>query len=136
MKRGILWIVVLGILMVGLAAGPDLWAAPGQSPGRQTVPTRTPQPPPTEPPPPPPPPDQPTSPPVDQPTSPPVDQPTPPPPADQPTPNPAAVVKTTSAGGASDPFLPEAGGWSVRFHLGAMMILAGLLVLVVVRQRV
>jgi len=124
MKRGILWIVVLGILMVGLAAGPDLWAAPGQSPGRQTVPTRTPQPPPTEPPPPP---DQPTSPPVDQPTSPPVDQP---------TPNPAAVVKTTSAGGASDPFLPEAGGWSVRFHLGATMILAGLLVLVVVRQRV
>jgi outer membrane biosynthesis protein TonB len=145
MKRGILWIVVLGILMVGLAAGPDLWAAPGQSPGRQTVPTRTPQPPPTEPPPPPPPADQPspsppadqpTSPPADQPTSPPADQPSPPPPADQPTPNPAAVVKTTSAVGASAPFLPGAGGWSVRFHLGATMILAGLLVLVVARQRV
>jgi hypothetical protein len=131
MRRDILWIVVLGILMVGLAAGPDLWAAPGQSPGRQTVPTRTPQPPPTEPPPPPPPP-----PPTDQPTSPPADQPPPPPPTDQPTPNPTAVVETTSAGGASDSFLPEAGGWSVRFHLGATMILAGTLVLVVVRQRV
>ena len=132
MKRGMLWIVVLGILMAGLAAGPELWAAPGQSPGRQTVPTRTPQPPPTEPPPPPPPPPPPT----DQPTPPPVDQPSPPPLTDQPTPNPATVVKTTSAEGASDPFLPEAGGWSVRFHLGATMILAGLLVLVVVRQRV
>jgi len=123
MRRGMLWVVVVGILMAGLAFGPDLWAAPGQNLGRQTVPTRTPvPPPPTEPPPPPP-------------TEPPPSPPTEPPPADQPTPAPTAAVKTTSAGGASEPLLPGAGGRSIRLHLGAMMIVAGLLVLVVVRRR-
>jgi hypothetical protein len=53
MKTSALWAVVLVVLVLSLAAGPDLWAAPGQSVGRQTVPTRTPVPPPTEPPPPP-----------------------------------------------------------------------------------
>lgn len=53
MKKSALWAVVLVVFLLPLAAGPDLWAAPGQSVGRQTVPTRTPVPPPTEPPPPP-----------------------------------------------------------------------------------
>jgi len=108
MKKGVLWTVMLGILMVALAAGPDLWAAPGQSPARQTVPTRTPQPPPTEPP--------------------------PPPPADQPTPVPSATAEDTSAKGPSELLLPDAGGWSIRLYLGAAMIVAALLVLVVVRR--
>ena len=47
MKKGVLWIIVLGILMIVLVTGPSLWAAPGQSPGRQTVPTRTSVPPPS-----------------------------------------------------------------------------------------
>jgi hypothetical protein len=45
--RGMLWLVLSGILMFGLITKPDLWAAPGQSPARQTVPTRTPEQPPT-----------------------------------------------------------------------------------------
>jgi hypothetical protein len=53
MKKSALWAIVLVVFVLSLAAGPDLWAAPGQSVGRQTVPTRTPVPPPTEPPPPP-----------------------------------------------------------------------------------
>ncbi|MGQ9468050.1 MAG: hypothetical protein ACUVSG_10495, partial [Anaerolineae bacterium] len=56
MRKAIFWGILVILLLVGLAVGPDLWAAPGQSPHRQTVPTRTPVPPPTEPPPPPPPP--------------------------------------------------------------------------------
>ncbi|MGC9084331.1 MAG: hypothetical protein ACP5ME_14290, partial [Anaerolineae bacterium] len=54
MKRVAFWLVAIGVLILGLAVGPELWAAPGQAPDRQTVPTRTPVPPPTEPPPPPP----------------------------------------------------------------------------------
>jgi hypothetical protein len=52
MRKGFFWLALIGLLVVGLAVGPDLWAAPGQAPHRQTVPTRTPVPPPTEPPPP------------------------------------------------------------------------------------
>ncbi len=119
MKRGILWLVLLGILMVGLTAGPDLWAAPGQSPARQTVPTLTPSPSPTEPPPP----------------------PTSPPPTTQPMPTPTALAvsstasNATLAGSSSEPILPEAGGWSIRLYLSAAMIAVGLLVLAVVGRR-
>ena len=35
------WIVLIGVLVIAVAVGPDLWAAPGQSTVRQTVPTRT-----------------------------------------------------------------------------------------------
>jgi hypothetical protein len=52
-KKAMLWIVLFVMLTVALMTGPDLWAAPGQSPARQTVPTRTPVPSPTEPPTPP-----------------------------------------------------------------------------------
>lgn len=76
MRRDMLWVVVVGILMAGLAFGPDLWAAPGQNLGRQTVPTRTPVPPP--------------------PTEPPPDQPTPEPPPDQPTPGQLTPTPTTT----------------------------------------
>jgi len=38
------WIVLIGVLVIAVAVGPDLWAAPGQSTVRQTVPTRTPTP--------------------------------------------------------------------------------------------
>ncbi len=114
MRRNALWLVLLGILVVGLAVGPDLWAAPGQSPARQTVPTRTPPPPPTEPPPPPPPPTE--------------------PPPDQPSPTPTATVEATPAGGPAEPLLPETGGWSMRFLLGVALVAVGLLVLVVVRR--
>lgn len=86
MKRGILWLVLLGILMVGLIAGPDLWAAPGQSPERQTVPSPT-SPPPTKPPATKPPP---TNPP---PTNPP---PTNPPPTAQATPTPTPTPIPTT----------------------------------------
>lgn len=55
MKKGVLPVMVLVLFVLALTAGPDLWAAPGQEVGRQTVPTRTAAPPPTEPPPPPPP---------------------------------------------------------------------------------
>ena len=115
MKRGILWLVLLGILMVGLTAEPDLWAAPGQSPARQTVPTLTPSPSPTEP---------------------------PPPPTIQPMPTPTALAvsstasNATLAGSSSEPILPEAGGWSIRLYLSAAMIAVGLLVLVMIGRRV
>ena len=114
MKRGILWLVLLGILMVGLTAGPDLWAAPGQSPARQTVPSPTPSPSPTEP---------------------------PPPPTTQPVPTPTALAVSPAvsdaahAGASAGPILPEAGGWSIRLYLSAAMIAVGLLVLVVVGRR-
>ena len=104
MKRDVLWVVALGIIMVGLAAGPDLWAAPGHSPARQTVPTRTPTSrPPTETPPP-------------QPTS---------------KPQPTSTAQATSAA----PLLPEAGGRSVRLHLGVAIMVVSLLVLAVGRRR-
>jgi hypothetical protein len=115
MKRDVMWVVALGIIMVGLAAGPDLWAAPGHSPARQTVPTRTPTSrPPTETPP------QPTS--KPKPTS-----------TAQATP--VAPSEDIPAEGSSDPLLPEAGGWSARLHLGVAMMVISLLVLAVGRRR-
>lgn len=44
MKRVGRMLILLGILAASLVASPDLWAAPGQNPARQTVPTRTPTP--------------------------------------------------------------------------------------------
>ncbi|MCS7287070.1 MAG: hypothetical protein NZ653_08055, partial [Anaerolineae bacterium] len=59
MREKVLWILAL-ILITTLALIPAIWAAPEQSPERQTVPTRTftptPAPPPRAPPPAPPPP--------------------------------------------------------------------------------
>ena len=42
-KKRRFWIIFLGILIAVSAASPDLWAAPGQNPKRQTVPTATPK---------------------------------------------------------------------------------------------
>lgn len=121
-EKAVLWIVLFVMLTMALMNGPDLWAAPGQSPARQTVPTRTPVPSPTEPPPP-------------SPTEP------PPPPTTQPMPTPTALAVSSTASAAahaeasSQPILPEAGGWSIRLYLSAAMIAVGLLVLVVVGRR-
>ena len=112
MKRSALWLVLLGVLVMGLAVGPDLWAAPGQSPGRQTVPSRTPEP---------------------QPTEPPSSKPKP---KDQPTPVPTPTVEVTPTAELSDPLLPQAGGWSIRLPLGAALMIIGLLVMAVRTRRV
>jgi len=118
MKKGALWAVVLGILTMGLVAGPDMWAAPGQSPAQQgTVPTRTPT----------------ASPPTETPTPRPTSQPKPTSIAQTPT---AAPSENIPAEGSSDPLLPEAGGWSIRIRLGWVLIALGLLVLAIVRRRV
>lgn len=117
MKRAVFWFVLLGALVIGLAAGPGLWAAPGQDPARQTVPTRTPQSPPTESPPPP--------------TSPPSK------PKDQPTPTPAATatgVANAPAAESSEPLLPPAGGRSLRLPLFGALLAIGLVVLTAVRR--
>ena len=124
MKRGTLLLALLGILVLVLATGPDLWAAPGQSPERQTVPTRTPKPEPTDKP--------------DEPDEPP--EPTSPPPTDQPASTPTVLptppIVMTPIVEASEPFLPEAGGQSMRLHLGmAMIIIAGLLVVAAIGRR-
>jgi LPXTG-motif cell wall-anchored protein len=116
MNRNAFWLVLFGILALGLAVGPDLWAAPGQSPARQTVPTKTPPRPPTEPPPPPP-------------TEPPPPPPTSPPPA------PTSTVDTVPAEGPADPLLPKAGGESVYLSLGMALMVMGFLALVVARRR-
>jgi LysM repeat protein len=42
MKQIMLAIVLLGTLVFAVFTGPDLWAAPGQDPYRQTIPTNTP----------------------------------------------------------------------------------------------
>jgi LysM repeat protein len=42
MKQRILSIALLGTLVFAVFTGPDLWAAPGQNPYRQTTPTETP----------------------------------------------------------------------------------------------
>lgn len=122
--RGKLWVVLLlGILAVGLTAGPELWAAPGQSLARQTVPTKTPTPEPTSP---------------SQPATP---KPTSQPPEEQPTPVPTApalpsVPSSAAAGGqTSAPLLPAAGGWSIHLGLSIAMLTAGLLILIVVGRR-
>jgi len=126
MKRITLGLVLLGILILGLLAEPALsppqgqvlWAAPGQNPARQTVPTRTPTlPPPTE-----------TR------SVPPTSKP----PANPPTPVPTATVGATPAGQVSEPLLPEAGGLSPHLSLGVTMIVGGIatLLLATVRRRV
>lgn len=117
MRRNMLWIVGLCIVMVGLVAGPDLWAAPGQDPARQTVPTRTPIPEPTEPPP------------TETPSkdgSNDKDNPTPTPIA---LATPAVVSETVSTAETAVPVLPEAGGRSFRPHLGWPLIMLGFLLL-------
>ena len=113
-KKAVFWLALSVMLPVALMTGPDLWAAPGQSPARQTVPTRTPVPSPTELP------------------SPPTTEP-------MPTPTALAVSSTVSdaahAEASSQPILPEAGGWSIRLYLGAAMIAVGLLALAAVGRR-
>ena len=47
MTKRAFWLLLLGALTAGLAVAPGLWAAPGQDPNRQTVPTRTSSSPPT-----------------------------------------------------------------------------------------
>lgn len=42
MKKSVLLLALLAVLLLGVFTGPDLWAAPGQSPDRQTVLTATP----------------------------------------------------------------------------------------------
>ena len=113
-KKAMLWIVLFVMLTVALMTGPDLWAAPGQSPARQTVPTRTPVPSPTEP---------------------------PTPPTTEPMPTPTALAMSSTASDAtlarssSEPILPQAGGWSIRLYLGAAMTAVGLLALAAVGRR-
>jgi len=109
-KRSALWLVLLGILAIGLAMGPDLWAAPGQNLERQTVPTKTP-------------------------TRQPMKTPTSQPPKTQPTLAPTATVKVTPAQAPSEPLLPEAGGRGIPCPLlGAAMIVVGLLAILVVKR--
>jgi hypothetical protein len=117
MKRIMLGLVMLGmcVITIELAAGPDLWAAPSQSPGRQSVPTRTSQPSPTKKPAPP---------------------PTSPPPTAQPTPVPTTTVEANiPSGGASEPLLPQAGGRSFRLLLVGALTIVGLFVVVVAARR-
>jgi hypothetical protein len=120
MRKDVLWVVVLGILTMGLVAGPDLWAAPGQSPAQQgTVPTRTPT----------------ASPPTETPI-PPTETPTPPPTTKpKPTPAPLATSPAIPAGGSSEPLLPKAGGWSIHLRLALALMMLGLLVLAIGRWR-
>ncbi len=121
-KKAVFWLVLSVMLTVALMTGPDLWAAPGQSPARQTVPTRTPVPSPTEP----------STPSPTEPSTAPTTEP-------MPTPTALAVSSTVSdaahAEASSQPILPEAGGWSMRLYLSAAMIAVGLLILVVVGRR-
>ncbi len=90
MRKAIFWGILIVLLTVGLAVGPDLWAAPGQSLHRQTVPTRTPAPGPTEPPPA-------TEPPPEPPTA------TPLPPLPTSTPRPPRPSPTTEASPTATP---------------------------------
>ena len=109
MTKGMIWLILAGIFVLGLVTKPDLWAAPGQSPARQTVPTRTPEQPPTP-----------------EPTKKPKPK----------KPDPTAVPEVTptasavAAEGASVPLLPDAGGWDLRLYLGAAIIVAALSILV------
>jgi len=125
MRKGALWLVLLGILAMGLVVGPDMWAAPEQNPARQTVPTRTP----------PSPPSPPTRTPPSPPTQTPPSLPTSSSPADQPTSAPTAAMGAIPAGRLSKPLLPEAGGWDNHLFLGVALMVIGFLVLVVVRRR-
>jgi hypothetical protein len=116
-KRGYeFWIILVGVLIAAMAIGPDLWAAPGQYPERQTVPTRTPTLLPTE-------------------SLPPPPTATSHPPKDQPTPVPTAAVEATPTAAPVEPLLPTAGGWNTGLHVGVAMIVTGLLLIVAVRRR-
>ena len=80
-----------GLVVIGLTAGPDLWAAPGQTAERQTVPTRTPTaesdtPEPT---------DEPGQEPTDEPGQEPTDEPQPEP-TDEPEPEPTSPPQLTN----------------------------------------
>lgn len=110
MTKGMLWLILAGILVLGLVTKPDLWAAPGQSPARQTVPTRTPEQPPTP-----------------EPTK----KPKPKKPDPTAVPEVTPTTSTVAADGASIPLLPEVGGWGIRPYLGAVIIIAALFILVV-----
>jgi len=122
MKTAVFWVMLCGILMVGLAAGPDLWAAPGQNPARQTVPTPTPQLSPTKPLP------SPTQPPP-TPTSRPSDA--------QPEPTLTAMVESNiPAVGMSEPLLPQAGGRSIRLQFSFALMTLTLLILAAGKWRV
>jgi len=126
-RKSFFWVVLLGVLAVGLVTGSDLWAAPGQNPGRQTVPTRTPvPPPPTEPPPPPP----------TETPSPPSSHSSKPSSGDQPSPTSVPTSTSTAQPAPSEPLLPAAGGRSARLYLSAATVILGLFALVVVRRYV
>lgn len=119
--RGLLWVVLLGILLAGVVAGPYLWAAPGQYPDRQTVPSKTPKVTATP-----------------EPTS--TPKPKPKKPSPTATPDVASTVplttpEATPSGVASVPLLPGAGGRSIGFPLAVATIVAGFLVLAVARRR-
>lgn len=103
MTKGMLWLILAGILVLGLVTKPDLWAAPGQSPARQTVPTRTPEQPPTP-----------------EPTK----KPKPKNPDPTAAPEITPTVSSVAAEGSSIPLLPEVGGWGIRPYLGAAIIIA------------
>jgi hypothetical protein len=109
MIKGMLWLVLSGILMLGLITKPDLWAAPGQSPARQTVPTRTPEQPPTP-----------------EPTK----KPKPKKPDPTAAPEVTPTVSSVTAEGASIPLLPKVGGRGIRPYLGAAIITAALFIFV------
>jgi hypothetical protein len=109
MRRITLGLMLLGIIVLGLATGPALWAAPGQNPARQTVPTKTPTLPPA----------------TETPSVPPTSNP----PANSPTPVPTATLGVTPTGQISEPLLPLAGGLSLYASIGAAMLLGGTFVL-------
>jgi hypothetical protein len=115
MRRITLGLMLLGIMILGLATGPALWAAPGQNPARQTVPTRTPTP----------------LPPTETPSVPPTNKP----PENLPTPVPTATVGVTPAGQVSEPLLPEAGGLSPHLSLEVTMIVGGIVTLLLATAR-
>ena len=111
--RSRLWLVLFGLLVVGSIAEPDMWAAPGQSPARQTVVTRTPvktdTPEPTA---------SPTKSKPNKPSSTPVSEATPT--------IPSVGSEATVSGDAPTPLLPDAGGRSIGLQLGMAMVVIGL----------
>lgn len=121
-RKDILWLVLLGLLAVGLIAGPELWAAPGQNPARQTVPTKTPEQPPTS---------EPTS----SPSKPKPKKPDPTASSEvNPTVSPVPSEAATTEG-AIAPLLPDAGGTSIRLYPGVAMIVVGFFILVIVGKQ-
>ena len=122
MKRVVFWVVVWVALMVGLAAGPGLWAAPDQNRARQTVPSPTPKLSPTTP----------------------LPSPTQPPPTRTSRPSAAQPVPTLTTTVESnipteempEPLLPPAGGRSIRLQFGFALMTFALLVLAARKWRV